>query len=198
VAEKNPAFEPTVQRAQELYAAARRRADRALAEWRATDREPCRLGSAEEALHQLCQAAFNADLEAVGEFVESPRGCPSTVKLPPAAFGPSAEVHRLSCCIIVPWGGYTNVRFREDAIGQIWAPSPTAPHHELKDLSIWMLDYAQREAPRKLKRVLAIKECMKQTGATWRQAAEEYQRLPMQYRYQRGAPAQSGHKSNIR
>jgi hypothetical protein len=197
MAEKKPAFQPWVQRALELYAAAKRRADRALAKWRSVSDEPCRLGSADEALRQLREAGFNADLEAIGDFVKSPKDCPSTVKLPPAAFGPAAEIHRLGSFVIVPWGFYTSVRFRDDAIAQIWAPSPAAPRRELKDLAIWMLDHARREAPRKLKRNLAIKECVKETGPTWRQAAAAYETLPMQYRYKRGAPGQSRLKSDI-
>jgi hypothetical protein len=188
MAERKPAFQPSVQRALDVYETAKRRADRALAEWRSVSGEPLRLRSLDEALRQLQQAAFNADLDAVGDFIKLRTDCPSTVQLPPAAFGPAAEIHRRSGLIIVPWGSYNDVRFRDDAIAQIWAPSPAPLCRELEDLEIWMLEHAKSEAPRKLKRNLAIKECMEQTNATWRQAAAVFEMLPMQYRYRRGAP----------
>jgi excisionase family DNA binding protein len=89
------------------------------------------------------------------------------------------------------------VRFRDDAIAQIWAPSPAPPSRELEDLAVWMLDHAKSEAQRKLKQNLTIKKYMEQTTVTWRQAAAVFEMLPMQYRYRRGAPGRADRNRKI-
>jgi hypothetical protein len=183
-AEKDPLFEPFAEAWPARKADATARLVAARAELTRLSGEEHRWPSRVEAERQLYLAAADGKITATGDFMGAPSAPPITGDVPAAAFNKSnGRIRRYRNMIATPWGRYENVKFIEADFNRVWPVGSTDAN-----LTEWMLAYAEREAPRRVKREATVKLCMQHTGATWRQALEAYGKLPPSYVNQRGKP----------
>jgi hypothetical protein len=170
-AKRNPIFEPMVERATCVLENAKRRLGSALELDKKARSEPSRLSSHDEAWRQLCRACHDGAITALSDDGEVPVAaffCPD-----------SPQDCRLHNEIRTPTRCYSNVKFYDSEITRLW-PMPPPDADRLERASSWMLDHAKAEAGlgRKVKKIAAVRMCMDETGATWRQAEKAYDELP--------------------
>jgi hypothetical protein len=175
-AKQNPSFKPMAEAAGRVVDRAKRRLDSALQRKEKSVHEPSQLGSHDEAWRQLCQASRDGAIKALSDEGDVP---------PAAFFNPgSPQDCRLRDEIRTPSRCYHHVKYPDVEIARFWPMPPPAsndcPEHTVK----WMLDHAKSEDKlgRRVKKEPAIRACMADTGATWRQAEKAYHELQTEYK----------------
>jgi hypothetical protein len=171
-------------------------------------------GSIDEAKKQLISASFDGAITARGTCgpltlpfgirfapgsrirlelpgIELPAVTITEQEIPPTAFHAWSEIN-WKCNVIGAVGGriYNNVRYLRKDIKRLWPPSGASGQRQQPDAAVleWMLQYANKAQARgqKVNRDAAILDCIRSTGARWRQALSAYQQLPETQRYKRG------------
>jgi hypothetical protein len=170
-------------------AAAVKRLIAAKKKWRQGAGQEERPGNHHESEAQLCRAALDGALAAVGDDAAVPPKDPMMRRsIPPAAFEPGARIGS-SSLLTASGRVFLNVRLRSSDIDRLSplgdaAVTPAAGDARA-NAADWLQKQAEAEVPRRLKKRDAINRCVNR-GMTWREAEATYQTLPLHLRYMVG------------